>query len=542
MRSPARAILWQFQRRIGWGVSLYLVYLLVLGTGSIVEPTYAIRLNPPDGTASLVIVPLVIVCFYLVAVFSFGGSGDIGARESIYPARMFALPVSAAALAGWPMLYGSSIIIGVWLTTALYARWWWRVDLPLVWPALLLAAFLAWTQALTWMAYGWRGIRVVVTVLCLVALDAVVIGATHFDVPDLLLIAFLSPQVPLAFVVARIAIQRARRGDVPDWRVSGWHRPVVAQSARPGHFASAARAQLWYEWRQHGWSLPAWIAILLPFELAPLLVARPEAPSLIVYVILSILLTPPLMASFAGATVSRTLSARADSSGISSFHATRPLASPTLVGARLQMAWWSVLSAWLLIAMSLPLALMLTGTWPIVAEFAHEWIDAVGIPRTMVVVMLASITLLLSTWKALIQGLIVGFGGRTWVAQTAVLLALALLVVVGPLCQWIIDNDSAQAALWDTLPWILAIAAGLKLLTAAGIIDRLWTLRLFPDHTLLAIAAGWLTGVLLLHGVLVWLIDTPLFPSYILTLIAILLVPLVRPVAAPTLLAWNRHR
>ena len=45
---------------------------------------------------------------YFLAVFSFGLAGDLAARQSIYPARMFTLPVTTAALAGWPMLYGTA--------------------------------------------------------------------------------------------------------------------------------------------------------------------------------------------------------------------------------------------------------------------------------------------------------------------------------------------------------------------------------------------------------------------------------------------------
>src|SRR3989449_7583237 len=37
----------------------------------------------------------------------------------------------------------------LWLAVALFARWTWSIDLPLIWPALLFAVFLAWTQALT---------------------------------------------------------------------------------------------------------------------------------------------------------------------------------------------------------------------------------------------------------------------------------------------------------------------------------------------------------------------------------------------------------
>ena len=36
---------------------------------------------------------------YVLAVFSFGLAGDLTARHSMYPARLFTLPVSTAALA-----------------------------------------------------------------------------------------------------------------------------------------------------------------------------------------------------------------------------------------------------------------------------------------------------------------------------------------------------------------------------------------------------------------------------------------------------------
>ena len=114
---------------------------------------------------------------YFLAVFSFGLAGDLAARQSIYPARMFTLPVTTAALAGWPMLYGTAAMASLWVATALLARAGRREStLPLIWPALLAAAFLAWTQALMWMPYGLPGLRVIVAVLWLVTLDAVVLA------------------------------------------------------------------------------------------------------------------------------------------------------------------------------------------------------------------------------------------------------------------------------------------------------------------------------------------------------------------------------
>ncbi len=201
MRSPARAFAWEFRRQHRWGVVALAGYVLFVAAFKllIVGPGDTVGLVPLDEMPHpAVVVPFSALFFYLLTVFSFGFAGDLAGRPSIYPARLFALPVTTAALAGWPMLYGTVAMASLWLATALLARWPWRVDAPLIWPALLTAVFLAWTQVLTWMPYGIRGLRVVATVLWLTALDVAVILAIHHEVPEPLLVAFLAPQLPLA--------------------------------------------------------------------------------------------------------------------------------------------------------------------------------------------------------------------------------------------------------------------------------------------------------------------------------------------------------
>src|SRR6266480_2476899 len=166
--------------------------------------------------AALVSVPLTTTFVYLLAVFSFGFAGDLAARHSMYPARMFTLPVTNAALVGWPMLYGTAAVAILWLAARLFAVWPSGIEIPVIWPALLAAALLAWTQALTWMPYGLPGIRLIIAVLCLAALDTVVLVAIHFKAGEHTMVAILGPQVPLAYLVARFAVARARRGDVPE--------------------------------------------------------------------------------------------------------------------------------------------------------------------------------------------------------------------------------------------------------------------------------------------------------------------------------------
>src|SRR5206468_12555701 len=103
-------------------------------------------------------------------------------------------------------------------------------------------------------------------------------------------------------------------------------------------------------------------------------------------------------------------------------------------------------------------------------------------------------------------------------------------------------NPRADRALWDALPWPLAVLVGLKMSVAAWLATRLSRGRLLDDRALLFGAAAWCAVVLALYGVLVWFFSTPLVPRYLLALIAILAIPLARLSAAPLALAWNRHR
>ena len=546
MRSPALAIAWEFRQRHRWGLIALAGYLLVLGTIKllILEPGQFVRLDPPDGTAGVVIAPLSATFFYFVAVFSFGLAGDLAARQSIYPARMFALPVTTAALAGWPRLYGTAAMASLFLATALLARWLGGIDVPFIWPALLGAAFLAWTQALTWMPYGLPGLRVIVTVLWLVALDAVVFLAIEYEASEALMVAFLAPQLPLAYLAAWFAVARARRGDVPEWRGMFARLRQIADvlPRRRDHFPSPPRAQLWFEWRRHGRTLPVWVGILLPFELALLFLASNDTPGLAFFILLGVLLTPPFMAGFAAATVSKSNPLVRDSYGVTPFMATRPLTSAALIAAKLKMAIWSTLAAWLLVLVAIPLGHTLSGTWPVVIERANQGIEAVGRPRAIVIVLLGFSGLLASTWKQLVQSLCIGLTGREWLVKSSVVLRLSFLVVIGPIAQWIHDDRAVQAALWDDFFWIPAVLVGVKMSAAAWIATRLYHSRLLIDRTLVTGAAVWLVAVLALYGVLVWLVDTPLIPRYFLALVAILAVPLSRLSAAPLALAWNRHR
>ena len=544
MRSSAAAVAWEFRHRHRWGLIALIGYVAVLAAIKLVVLFRGvfIHLDSPESFAFTVMMPLTATFTYLLAVFSFGLDGDLAARQSMYPARMFTRPVTAGALAGLPLLYGTIAMIVLWLVTRLLALWPAGIVIPWAWPGLLLASLLAWTQALTWMAYPLTGLRIIAAVLVLGTIDASGLLALHFNVRESVMLAILAPQIPLAYVVARFAVARARRGDVPDWggalrrvtRVADvvWHRRE--------NFASAASAQAWFEWRRHGRSLPTWVAILLPCELVLLWVAG-DSTSLIVEILLSVLLTPAFMATFAAAEVSKSNQDASDAYGVSPFIATRPLTNAELVAAKLKMAVWSTIAAWVVVLGAVPLALKFSGTDAVVLEHWRHFIAIVGTSRAFVLLLLVLWWFIALTWTQLVQSLYIGLTGRGAVIKGSVVLMLGFFFLFGPFAEWIVETQRL-GRIWSALPQIFTILVSVKMIAVILIGVRLYERRLLSDRALVIGAAFWSIAVFGLDGVLVWWFDAPHMPRYVLMLVAILGIPLTRLSAAPLALAWNRHR
>ena len=198
--------------------------------------------------------------------------------------------------------------------------------------------------------------------------------------------------------------------------------------------------------------------------------------------------------------------------------------------------------AWVLVLTAIPLALELSGTWPVVIQRFHRGADTIGMTRMVVVLLLMLSALILSTWKQLVQSLYIGLTGRARLIKGSVFVTLALLFLIGPILGWIIDNKRVVSTIWDTLPLVLAILVALKMSAVGWIGSRLNQSRLLSDRALVIGSACWCAVVLGVYGIFAWFFSTPFFPRYVLMLLAILAIPLARLSAAPLALAWNRHR
>jgi len=281
--------------------------------------------------------------------------------------------------------------------------------------------------------------------------------------------------------------------------------------------------------------------MLLPFELA-LLWAAGSAATLISAILIGALLTPPVMAAFTAATVRKANPDARDSLGVSPFIATRPLTNAELTSAKLKATMWSTVAAWVVVFVAVPVALVWSDTWPVVADRSRRFAGFAGTPRAVVFLLLVLAWFIVSTWKQLVQTLWVGLSGREWVVNASIVLALLILCAIGPALVWIAENGRVKAVLWDSIPTIAAVLVCFKMAAAGWVAARLYRSRVLADRVLVIGTALWVAGVLAIYAVLVWFLDTPIFPRYFLALIAILAVPLARVSAAPLALAWNRHR
>jgi hypothetical protein len=534
VRGAGRAIAWDFGRHHRFGLVLLAAYLAAFAAIKLwmLGPDARLRFDPPNGLTSFLIVPVTIAFFYLVGVFTYGLSGDLAARESTFPRRMLTLPVKTAALAGWPMLYGAITTVALWIVASLFARWIGGADvrLPWLWPGLLAAAWLAWMQALTWMPYGLRGVRVVAAIAWLVAVDAIVVLAIYLGASETTMVAMLAPQVPIAYVVACYAVGRARRGDVPDWSFSR-AESGLRRRAHEG-FRSPSQAQAWLEWRRHGWTLPLLVAAVVPFELLLLFIPENDTPVIVFAILFLVSITPPVMAALAAPAFG----------SFTTFAATRPLASVALVAAKLRVATASTLVAWMLVLVLCAVALAMSGTMAVVVDKVGGFFEFARPLRAAAVIALLGAALVASTWKNLVQSLCIGLTGRVWLMRSSVLLVFILLVAIGPALSAFSRSEAARFFVWDNLPWIIAGLVCAKLLAAAWIAIRLHEDGVLSDGALMAGAAAWLAAVVVLYGFLEWLAAAPIFPFYFLAGIAILAVPLARVSTAPLALAWSRHR
>jgi hypothetical protein len=548
MLPPSLAIGWTFWQRHRWGLLAVLTYLVLAVAAAALVPALFERQVALRILGGL-FAALVPAFLHLVGVFAYGYDADnVNARESCFPEGLFTLPVKTGALALWPMAYGAAAVGVLWLIAARFLLEPWiglvdNVALPLWWPAMLAVACLAWVQALLWAPFGLPGLRVLLMVILIPGMVVATNYSIESGASEGLLVGVFACVAAVGWAVGYSGVSHARRGDLPDWRgvLSPLRQVFRRQPRRRRPFGSAARAQVWFEWRRTGLSLSFMTALVLPFVFWPLAFGKNDVlrPA---QVLVGALAVPWFFAGIAGTMVSGKHPWVKDYYGVAPSTATLPVTTAALVAAKLKAAALSTLAAWMLLLAAASLAVVLTGN---VDEVVGWWRS--GLREHHALELLAGllaclILLIVWTWKRMEDNLLVGLTGRAWVIRTCAAATVVGTVALGILGSTILLHPGAHATVRAVLPWLLGGVVLCRLL-AAG-----WAVRVGLHHGLLAWrtvagwAAGWLLVALALWGVLAWVVPAEVVSRYYLAVGVVWCLPMARLAATPLALAWNRHR
>jgi hypothetical protein len=540
------AFAWMFWRRFRWGLLVFLSYLIVAVALSAVLPAYLSPEVAPAAFALLTFPSGYPAMFLLGAFCLVEETTPIGGRHSCFPAEMFLLPVGTGALAGWPMAYGAAAVCTLWLvvTLCIMQPWVsiWGVSVPLWWPALMATAALAWLQAVLWLPFGLRGLRVVVLLVLILGLALVAQLCALNGVAEPILAAVFAGLAVPGWALGYLGVRQGRRGAAPDWEglCEPWRRLVRRSPQRRRPFASAAWAQTWFEWRRTGKSLPIMTGVLLLPVVVLFLafgdVIPPAQP------VLSGLLTPVLMAGMAATTVSGKNPWVKDYYGVAASTATLPMSTGEMVGAKLRAAALSTLAAWAIVVVAVSLALLLTGNLEAVMgwwRLAEQEIP----PLKIVAGLLAAAILLVGcTWKRLVDSLFLGLTGRKWIIQGALSVGMVTFIGLVLVATWVSKQPEILGHVLALVPWLLGLLIACRLSVAGLALRAGLRRRVLAPRTAVRWVTAWVCVAAALFGLLAYAVPAERVPVYVLAFAVLIAMPMVRLTAAPLALAWNRHR
>ncbi|HKB04900.1 MAG TPA: hypothetical protein VKD90_21935, partial [Gemmataceae bacterium] len=416
------------------------------------------------------------------------------------------------------------------------------LDVPLWWPALLAAAVLAWVQALVWWPFGLAWVRVLVGLLVAHVPISGTIVALRLDVPEWMVSIFLAFALAAGVVAARAGVARARRGAVASW---SWLSRVGASAGRRPmrgtRFGSAGQALAWYEWRRHGLALPLLVAVIVPLCVLSLFLEEVTPPILLRNLALA-LAVPVFCAGMGAGQVGRTNPWVREHYGLSSFAATRPVATAAMVGAKLRAAARTTLATWGLVVALLAVGLLGSGSHRVLGAMVGAWHDARPAVEVAVALAAGAVLLVLLTWKRMVESLMLELIGRELVVRVVVIVGVFAGLSAIVLGLWVLVHPEYHAAVRAGMPWVVAGLAGLKLALGGIAIRALRRKRLVADRTLLVLGGVWLATFACLFGTLAWLVPAEVAPAYTLAPGVLLMLPLARLSAMPLALDWNRHR
>jgi hypothetical protein len=534
---------WEFWGRNRWAFRVFVVFVAVWAVLAAVAPG-----REPERFAALGSIWFGMGMCFLIVIFSHGAEVRLETADSGFPARHFLLPVRTSVLVGWPMLQGALAAVLAWVIWDHCVLRPCGIETPFWWTAMLAAGVVT-TQALLWVPFGLPWVRVPVAIVVLTALvrapTLLARAGERFTEPDTenaILTTCAAVLIPIAFLLARFGVSRARRGDGPDWlRGVGLLRAAGKDTRERPPFSSPLRAQMWYEWRLRGQGFPLLVLFMLLGAMAWGVLLEPNDNNRTEFGV-TLLFVPILFACFCGSYMGATGDNFRTLFAIPVFAATRPMSNSGIVTAKLRTALRTAVTTWVMTVALLLGWLVYTGG---VRDLPRVWEHAVthfGFARACVLCVLLAVGPVAILWRLLVENLWVGLTGRIWVGHVAAL--ASVIIPLQALYEWTLwkADPGRMERILNALPWIAGAAVAVKLVVAGWALRALRRRDALTAGTAWRLVTAWALCTAGLFGLLVWLVPAGLVPVYGLALGAVLTVPCARLLVAPLALEWNRHR
>jgi len=565
MHSPTRAILWEISARNRYALMFAFGVMPVCAVLAACTRWYLVWSGRPlpDETGDpgpLVVAVTLIVFSALLSLtsifwsFSFTSIDDRG-RFGGFPVRLFTLPLLTRSAAAPPVFAGVAALVASYAVWASMLFLLLRRNEPvpwltLAWQLLVLATAFVSQQAIVWLLYPFRFMRMVVIALM----------GTGFLIVFLVGTATNFYQQPVAWFTSRgagfLAAVAAASGVVHWERCGGWQnigRVSVRLWRNVKRFSSAARAQFWFECRRKemfgaGVIGLAMTAALMVWTVPEKLLMNPEktgipvSPAVEFSFFWILPMTTLLITSAMGASFGKS-DPWGPEIAMSSFHAVRPLTTAQLVIAKWFAGLRMVLLAWVIFVLTcVAIVLVSQGeqVWffpDFLSSFADlhpalvRWITNPAVLLTIFALQCQAVTASMS---------VVLSGQRRRVAINGWVGILTLGVWIGVIA-WFAQRPNHFQLARPFLPWI-AIALVIYKLWCAFSVFRKARRELLTQKECAALLLLWIVlaaGIVFSAAAALY---ANVLPKELIWFLAIWFLPSGEMPACVLHLAMNRHR
>jgi hypothetical protein len=481
-----------------------------------------------------------------------------------FPQRLFNMPVATSWLVAIPMIYGSAMILAVYLASAWLIFLPLGTSLPVLWPALYLVAALAIFQTIVWSIPERRYVKM----LCLSMAATIICFGWMFFLPHVTegtlselgyegsprsfqagLMIGLSLTGPGAYGISLWRVGQQRHGGGPRTRGLAVFSEFLVNRflLRTEPFPSARHAVFWHEWRRTGFILPIAVGAVLAMTCIPAWLSGPMSEGATVALLSWVYVSPIVLAAIVGCGFAK-FDFWNPELKMTHFAAVRPFSPGQWVMIKLQTTLASAAVTWALVLLVSFLwvshAADLGGLDQIYRQlgmyYSHfeRWLLA----------LLSLFGAFLLTWRFLVGGMAIGLSAlKGWFYAANSLRALALASLLF-LMIWRDGRIDHPFHLYDLWPWILrlpvllAITVIIKALFAAWAWLRVGRLRMLSPGMVVAYFGAWILATVLLAVGMSIAFPHTLWLRHTLILLALLIVPLAGPPLAMLALSRNRNQ